>query len=341
MLGSRSGYRPWIQPPSDRRLRIRFLERRRAGASGWDRVPRRFSDHATHPHASRALLQEPRDRDLSRRCRAAGDPRHRGAEGKPILANMGNSRSLDCRRGSPREGVQSVDGLAGLCTCRDSIERCSSGDAGLGHSTPSQAAEAARERLALADFLRPLNDKLADRWATDLLNEFGSFGGIMAQPAEAVSRVAKSPAAAEWLIKLADLTRHWLRERAFATPVVGNHPELMEYLRAQQAFAPAESLRVLYLNARHGIIRDEAASVGSLDTTAVSPRTILGRCLELGAAAIILVHNHPSGDATPSTADLEATKLLWRVARDLEIEVHDHLIIARGGHTSLRQLGLL
>ena len=163
----------------------------------------------------------------------------------------------------------------------------------------------------------------------------------MAQSGEAVARVADSSAAAEWLIKLAELTRHWLRKRAFAAPLVGNHPELMDYLRAQQAFAPAESLRVLYLNARHEVLRDEVASVGSLDTTAVSPRAILGRCLELGAAAIILVHNHPSGDATPSPADLEATKLLWRVARDMEIEVHDHLIIARGGYTSLRQLGLM
>jgi len=163
----------------------------------------------------------------------------------------------------------------------------------------------------------------------------------MAQTPEAVSRTAGSEEAAAWLRSLAELTREWLRERASAAPALGDHRELLAYLRAEHAFAADEWLRVLFLNGRNLLMRDELLWQGSLDETPFWPRLILRRCLELNAASLIIVHNHPSGDHTPSAKDLQATRQLYRAARDLGIDFHDHLIFSGGGHTSFRKLGLI
>jgi DNA repair protein RadC len=116
---------------------------------------------------------------------------------------------------------------------------------------------------------------------------------------------------------------------------------VVDYLTSAMAFAPREQFRVLYLDKRNNLIADEVLAEGTVDHTPVYPREVLRRAIELQATGCVLVHNHPSGDATPSRADIDMTKQVDEVCGLLGIAVHDHVIIARDGHSSLRGLGLM
>jgi DNA repair protein RadC len=107
------------------------------------------------------------------------------------------------------------------------------------------------------------------------------------------------------------------------------------------AFADKEQFRILFLDKRNQLIADEVQQVGTVDHTPVYPREVVKRALELSATAVVLVHNHPSGDPTRSRADIEMTKQIIEVARPLGIAVHDHVIVGRDGHASLRGLGVI
>ena len=115
----------------------------------------------------------------------------------------------------------------------------------------------------------------------------------------------------------------------------------MDYCRAAMAFEDVEQLRILFLDKKNRLIADEVQQVGTVDHTPVYPREVIRRSLELSATALILVHNHPSGDPTPSTADIQMTRQIADVAKPLGITLHDHIIIGRAGHASFRSLRLI
>jgi DNA repair protein RadC len=123
--------------------------------------------------------------------------------------------------------------------------------------------------------------------------------------------------------------------------VLSSWNAVVAYCTRAMAGATTEQFRILFLDRKNKLLRDEVQNRGTIDHTPVYPREVVKRALELGASAIILVHNHPSGDPTPSTSDVEMTKQIIDAARTLDITVHDHLIIGRNGHTSLKQLGLM
>jgi DNA repair protein RadC len=124
-------------------------------------------------------------------------------------------------------------------------------------------------------------------------------------------------------------------------PVLSSWQLVLGYLTSAIAFEPREQLRVLYLDKRNNLIADEIMQQGTVDHTLVYPREVLRRAIELHATGCVLVHNHPSGDPTPSRADIEMTKQVAEVCNLLGISVHDHVIIARDGYSSLRGLGLI
>lgn len=134
---------------------------------------------------------------------------------------------------------------------------------------------------------------------------------------------------------------HVLRAEALVAPILSSSRALIDYLFADMAHLPAERLRVLFLDSKNRLLRDEAMSEGSVNETQVYPREIMRRALELGATALILAHNHPSGDPQPSKGDIEATRRVAEAARPFEIRIHDHVIIARSGWSSFRNLGLI
>ena len=116
---------------------------------------------------------------------------------------------------------------------------------------------------------------------------------------------------------------------------------VVDYCRTSMAFSEKEQFRVLFLDRRNQLIGDEVQQEGTVDHTPVYPREVVKRALELSATAVILVHNHPSGDPTPSRADIEMTRAIIEVAKPLGTSVHDHLIVGKDGHASLRGLKLI
>jgi DNA repair protein RadC len=134
---------------------------------------------------------------------------------------------------------------------------------------------------------------------------------------------------------------HALRREALQGPVLGDSKAVMDYLFAVMAHEPLEQLRVLYLDSRNRLLLDETAITGSVNIAPVYPREIVRRSLEVGATALILAHNHPSGDPKPSSEDIRVTRLVAKAGEALDIRLHDHVIVARSGWISLRAAGYL
>ena len=132
-----------------------------------------------------------------------------------------------------------------------------------------------------------------------------------------------------------------LRNEVAARPVLASWQALLDYLRADMAHLGVERVRVLHLNTRNMLIRDENMGDGSIDQAAIYVREVIRRAIDLGSAALILVHNHPSGSPEPSRQDIEVTRQIIEAGKRLNIAVHDHIIVGAQGHVSMRAKGLL
>jgi len=178
--------------------------------------------------------------------------------------------------------------------------------------------------------------------AKKLIQDFGGLGALLSADPEAIARAGDLSEGAVAAIKIAQasalrLLASDVRER----PVLGSWQALLDYLHADMAHNPVERVRVLFLNAKNVLIRDELMWEGSVDESAVYIREVIRRALDLHATAIIIVHNHPSGDPAPSSQDIKLTRDLVEAGRHLRIAVHDHVIVGARGHSSLRALGLI
>jgi DNA repair protein RadC len=178
--------------------------------------------------------------------------------------------------------------------------------------------------------------------AKALVARFGSFAeAIAAAPARLAEVEGMSEGAiAEFKIVEAG-ARRFARGIARKRLSVGSFGEVIDYCRTAMAFDGREAFRVLFLDKKNGLIADETQGVGTVDQTPVYPREVVRRALELSATALILVHNHPSGDPTPSTQDVKMTLDIIAVAEPLGVAVHDHIIVGREGHASLKGLRLI
>jgi DNA repair protein RadC len=178
--------------------------------------------------------------------------------------------------------------------------------------------------------------------AYTLLREFGGIGGVLTADGEALARVPGMGETSIAAVKIAHAAAiRLLQAEVAARPVLANWQALLDYLRADMAHHAIERFRVLHLNTKNMLVRDEVMSEGSIDQAAVYVREVIRRALEIGSAAIILVHNHPSGDPAASRADIDITRTIAEAGKRLGIAVHDHIIMGAGGHTSLRAQGLI
>jgi len=178
--------------------------------------------------------------------------------------------------------------------------------------------------------------------AKALIARFGSFAeAIAAEPARLAEVEGMSQGAiAEFKIVEAGAKR-FAKGVARKRLPVGSFSAVVDYCRTAMAFDAREEFRVLFLDRKNGLIADESQGVGTVDQTPVYPREVVRRALELSATAVILVHNHPSGDPTPSTQDVKMTLDIIAVAQPLGVAVHDHIIVGRDGHASLKGLRLI
>jgi DNA repair protein RadC len=178
--------------------------------------------------------------------------------------------------------------------------------------------------------------------AKKLLREFGGFGGLMAADAATIARVGEISEGAAAALKIAQASALRLLEKEIVErPVLASWQALLDYLRADMAHEPIERVRVLFLNSKNVLIANEKMWEGSVDESAVYIREIMRRALDLHATAIIVVHNHPSGDPAPSQQDIRLTRDLAEAGRHLKVTLHDHVIIGASGHSSLRAMGLI
>lgn len=175
-----------------------------------------------------------------------------------------------------------------------------------------------------------------------LLETFGDYNGVISAPAERLREMDGVGDAVVTELKIVEAAAHRLAQsRIMNRPVLSDWKSLLDYCHTSMAHGDIEQFRVLFLDARNRLIADEAQARGTIDHVPVYPREIVRRALQLNAAALILVHNHPSGDPSPSEADIVMTSRVQDAARALGIVLHDHLIIGKSAETSFRSEGLL
>ncbi len=178
--------------------------------------------------------------------------------------------------------------------------------------------------------------------AKALIERFGSLNAVLnAEPGALtqVSGMGETGAAALKAVALA--ARRMARGQIAEKPVLGSWQALLDYLTVDMAHMTVERVRVLYLDTRNRLIMDHHVGDGSIDEAAIHPREVIRRALDIGASALILVHNHPSGNPEPSRADIDITRRIAEAGRLLGVVVHDHVIVGRLGHTSLKAKGLI
>ncbi len=178
--------------------------------------------------------------------------------------------------------------------------------------------------------------------AKALIERFGSYAAVLRADVDALVQIdGVREASAVALKAVADAAERMAREEIIDRPMLSSWDRLVKYLRIAMTHHDTERFRVLFLDVKNTLIADEEQQSGTVNHTPVYPREVVKRALELGASAIILVHNHPSGDPEPSKADIQMTNEIRDAGAKLGVALHDHVVIAKGGHTSFKSMGLL
>ena len=177
--------------------------------------------------------------------------------------------------------------------------------------------------------------------AKRLIEKLGDFGEVIAAPKERLLELGLSEGSVAQLKIIEAAAQRLARTRVLKRPAISSWTALLDYCATTMARESREEFRVLFLDRKNFLIADEVQTTGTVDHTPVYPREIVKRALELGASALILVHNHPSGDPSPSRADIAMTAEVVAAAKALKIDIHDHLVIGRNGHASFKSLGLI
>jgi len=196
----------------------------------------------------------------------------------------------------------------------------------------------------IVEYLLSLSIKRMDTKAIAkrLIRHFGGFGALLSADPKAIERAGKISDVSVAGLKIVQAAAlRLLEEQIKGRPVLGSWQALLDYLRADMAHEGIERVRVLFLNAKNELIANETLWEGTVDESAVHVREIMSRAVHLGATAIIVVHNHPSGDPSPSQQDIRLTRDLAEAGRHLKVTLHDHVIIGAHGHASLRAMGLI
>lgn len=178
--------------------------------------------------------------------------------------------------------------------------------------------------------------------AKRLIARFGSFAEVLsAQPTRLMEVTGVGEAVATEIKLVHAAAMRLMRGQVLNRPLLGSWSAILDYVRAAMAFSDNEQFRILFLDKKNQLIADEVQQEGTVDHTPVYPREVMKRALELGASAIVLVHNHPSGDPAPSMPDIEMTRKIVDAGQRLGVTIHDHVVVGRKGHFSFRSNGLI
>jgi DNA repair protein RadC len=205
------------------------------------------------------------------------------------------------------------------------------------HMEASGASQAVRDRQALERLLKAVDPSSAGISASNLLNIHGSLASVFA----AFEALTTGDSISQLLHSVHNVIVQSLRSKAVSGPIVSTSQSLIDYLSFSMSHLKVEEVRVLFLNVGNRIINDQTISRGTINEAPIYPREIIRRALDCGSTALILAHNHPSGDPIPSAADVDATRRLILAGQELGIVLHDHIILAQGGWISLKSEGFL
>ncbi|MBO9377245.1 DNA repair protein RadC [Sphingomonas histidinilytica] len=227
----------------------------------------------------------------------------------------------------------------GLWQCSCGVDLSHADRAGLRGPLPSSQQEGWRLVLRLIQAMKPIGaSAIVDR----LIVEFTDASTLLfAGPARLERALPQDRAIVDILMASRELFLHSLEQRISWRPILADDRAVLDYLVARMAHQPAEQARVLYLNTKNELLRDEIVARGSVNRVDISPREIIRRALDISATGLLLAHNHPSGDPTPSASDVALTRDLFQAARLFEIALLDHIIVARQGYYSFRAEGRL
>jgi DNA repair protein RadC len=178
--------------------------------------------------------------------------------------------------------------------------------------------------------------------AKNLIQRFGNLAGVMNAPIEELTKIEGIKENTALALKsVTALSHRAMKNEIMKKPVLNSWSRLMDYCTATMAHEQREHFRIIFLNKKNEMIADEIQNSGTVDHTPAYPREIMKRALELGATALILVHNHPSGDPKPSQPDIDMTRQVMRAAEPFSIVIHDHVIISKNGYSSMKNMGLM
>ncbi|WP_082788323.1 JAB domain-containing protein [Sphingorhabdus sp. M41] len=261
---------------------------------------------------------------------------------KSILAVM-RSFTPDNRSSGPRHEIaRHDDSPKSLYDHANSLFLSIIGSADDGHILPSETTENHRDRQVLAQLIEIVEPDQAGRISRELLEEFGSIGRMLAESEAALNRVLGNN---EPVLKLLKATEKFmlanLRNELPRKLISATDQRLVKYLQARMGSRTNEIMRILFLDSSHHLLSDQEFGDGSPQRIYVRPRSILKRALELDASGIILAHNHPGGSVTPSKSDIEFTRSIHALCLELEICLHDHIIITRDRWASFRKLKII
>ena len=298
----------------------------------------RLSVKLAGDHGAGQKLAVARSRvDPCRSCGVGRLPRARSAF-KKFLAFMGDRFPSRVSDNSHRKGSSTRHCSDRLRGGRAAVGLSGDYRVGARDDAPSQA----ECRTLLTALLAAVDPPTSQAVAESLIDELGSLAAVLAAEPHRLRSIPGTEAVhVAYLETVRSAFRHSLRTRLLAGPVLSNTRVLRDYLFAKLSDVGSEQLRVLFLDAGNRLIRDEVIGRGSTKEVPVYPSLIMGRALGLNSTAIIIAHNHPSGDPEPSDSDIQMTRALIEAARVLDIAIHDHVIVARSGIASMRELGLL
>jgi DNA repair protein RadC len=177
--------------------------------------------------------------------------------------------------------------------------------------------------------------------AKQLIKHFGSLADVISAEPDRLREIVEGESVVRELKIIQAAALHLAQGAVLNKPLLSSWSAMLEYCHSAMAYEKSEQFRILFLDHKNVLIADEVQQAGTVDHTPVYPREVMKRAMNLSASAIILVHNHPSGDPTPSRADIEMTKQIIEAGQPLKVTVHDHVVIGRGKTVSFRQLGLI
>lgn len=209
------------------------------------------------------------------------------------------------------------------------------------HRQPEPLPGETDQDLLASIFERVLSQEAGRTAAVEMIATFHGLAGVAAADEAALLRAGLDRSGVAELLRIRAMALAMMRAQACDRPVLSSWTALTAYLRTALAHAPREQFRVLFLDRRNVLMRNEWRADGTVDHAPVYPREVVRRALELSASALILVHNHPSGDPRPSRPDIVMTRRVVEAARVFDIKVHDHVIVGREGTASFRALGLM